>query len=94
MTFDFLGVAQLFSIIIGAMGTPGVTYFLMKRMSRDTIAHIKDSCAFCRSHLEEKINTIDHKVDDLLDRQIVLREKLPIDYVRREEFLRHVNGKK
>jgi len=94
MTCDILSVAQLISIIIGAMGTPGLTYFLMKRMSRDTIAHIKDSCALCRSHLEEKINTIDHRIIEIANRQIVLREKLPVDYVRREEFLRHVNGNK
>lgn len=94
MSSEWLGIAQFFSIIVGALGTPGVTYYLMKRMAQDAIAHIRENCNFCRSHLEEKISTIDHRINDIAERQIALRERLPIEYVRREEHFRCLNGKK
>lgn len=93
MGIDHTAVAQLLSLIIGALGTPGVTYYLMKRMSRDTLDHIRDSCAVCRAHCEDKINNIVNQLESISKRQQSLRELLPIEYVRREEFNRHINGK-
>lgn len=94
MTSDVLVLTQLFSIVLGAVGAPGVTFWVMKKMSREALSQIKENCKACRAHLDEKISGLDGTLHEAVGRQLTLREKLPIDYVRREEFHRHLNGEK
>lgn len=86
-------LAQLFSIVLAACGTPGLTFWVMKKMSRETLIQIKENCAKCKLQIDEKISSLDSELHEAVGRQITLREKLPIDYVRRDEFLRHADGK-
>jgi len=63
-------------------------------MSREALSQIKENCKACRAHLDEKIAGLDGTLHEAVSRQLTLREKLPIDYVRRDEFHRHLNGEK
>ena len=92
MTQETLMLAQLFSIVLAACGTPGLTFWVMKRMSREALSSIKENCKNCRSHLDEKIDGLEDTIHEAVQRQLALREKLPVDYVRRDEFNRHLNG--
>jgi hypothetical protein len=94
MSQEVLTVAQLFSIVLAACGTPGLTFWVMKKMSREALSQIKENCKTCRAHLDEKIDNLDDTVHEAIGRQLTLRERLPIDYVRRDEFNRHLNGRK
>jgi len=94
MSQDALTVAQLFAILLAACGTPGLTFWVMKKMSREALAQIKENCKACRAHLDEKITGLDGTIHEAVQRQLTLREKLPIDYLRRDEFNRHLNGAK
>ena len=94
MSQDVLTVAQLFSIVLAACCTPGLTFWVMKKMSREALSQIKENCKACRAHLDEKIAGLDGTLHEAVSRQLTLREKLPIDYVRRDEFHRHLNGEK
>lgn len=91
---DALTLAQLVAIVLGACGTPGLTFWVMKKMSREALAQIKENCKVCRSHLDDKIAGLDETIHEAVQRQLTLREKLPIDYVRRDEYNRHLNGAK
>ena len=94
MNQELLTIAQFLSVILAAAGTPGITFWVMKKMSREALSQIKENCKACRAHLDEKIAGLDGTLHEAVGRQLTLREKLPIDYVRREEFNRHVNGEK
>jgi hypothetical protein len=89
---DIIMVAQLFSIMIAACGTPGLTFWVMKKMNRESLCRIKENCSKCKLQIDEKISDLDGTLHEAVGRQISLREKLPIDYVRRDEFNRHLNG--
>lgn len=91
MNQDILAAVQLFSILLGAFGAPGLTFWVMKRLSRETLVHIKDNCDACRARLDEKIERLEGAVHIITDRQIKLRETLPTEYVRRDEFNRHLS---
>lgn len=93
MNQDIIMVAQLFSIVIAACGTPGLTFWVMKKMNRESLSQIKENCAKCKLQIDEKFSDLDGTLHEAVGRQLVLREKLPIDYVRRDEFLRHADGK-
>ena len=60
MTQETLMLAQLFSIVLAACGTPGLTFWVMKKMSREALSHIKENCKNCRSHLDEKIDGLEN----------------------------------
>lgn len=92
MSQETVSLLQLFSIVLAAFGTPGLTFWVMKRMSREALSRIKENCQTCRSHLDEKIEGLGDTVHEAVQRQLALREKLPVDYVRRDEFNRHLNG--
>jgi|GEM_PF-1731309 len=92
MSQDARTLAQLVAIVLGACGTPGLTFWVMKKMSRKALAQIKENCKACRAHLDDKIAGLDTTLHEAVSRQLKLREKLPIDYVRRDEFHRHLNG--
>lgn len=94
MSQDVMITVQLVSILVGAVGAPGLTFWVLKRMSRETIAHIQDNCHACRARLDEKIGKLEQEMEVVADRQLRLRENLPIEYVRREEFNRHLNDVK
>ncbi|MEW6386244.1 MAG: hypothetical protein AB1491_01825 [Thermodesulfobacteriota bacterium] len=91
MSSDIVVVAQLISIVVAACGTPGLTFWVMKRMNQNFTVQIKESCKACRAHLDEKLEGHDGRIKEAEERQRKLREKLPIDYVRRPEFERHLN---
>ena len=80
--------------MLAACGTPRLTFWVMKKMSREALSQIKENCKTCRSHLDEKIAGLDGTLHEAVQRQLTLRETLPIDYVRREDFHRHLNGGK
>jgi hypothetical protein len=92
MTQETLMLVQFFSIILAGFGTPGLTFWVMKRMSREALVQIKENCSKCKLQIDEKISGIGDTLHETVGRQISLREKLPIDYVRRDEFNRHLNG--
>ncbi|MEW6385891.1 MAG: hypothetical protein AB1491_00020 [Thermodesulfobacteriota bacterium] len=91
MSSEVVVVAQVISIVVAALGTPGLTFWVMKKMNREALFHIKENCKACRAHLEEKIGSHEDRLEKAEERQRKLREKLPIDYVRRPEFERHLN---
>ena len=93
MSQDIIMIAQLFSILLAACGTPGLTFWVMKKMSTEALCQIRENCSRCKLQIDEKISDLDGSLHEAVGRQITLREKLPIDYVRRDEFIRHANGK-
>jgi len=84
---------QIFSIIIGAFGAPGLTFWVMKKMSREALYQIKENCKICRSNIDARLDNLDIDLHEVQERQLKLREKLPINYVRRDEFLRYADRK-
>jgi hypothetical protein len=89
MSSEALVIGQMISIVLAAVGTPGVTFYVMKRMNKQSLEAIKAGCVVCRGHLEEKIGCLDGEVDELGKRQKTLREEtLPDKYVR-SEFCRN-----
>ncbi len=94
MVPDTLMLLQLLSIVLAGFGTPGLTFWVMKKMSREALNQIINHCELHRSHMNNKIGKIDTTLNEAIHRQIELREKLPVYYVRKEDYLRHVNGKK
>jgi hypothetical protein len=92
MNQELISLAQLFSILLASFGTPGLTFWVMKKMSKEALVQIKENCSKCKLQIDEKISDLDGTLHETVGRQISLREKLPIDYVRRDEFNRHLNG--
>jgi hypothetical protein len=83
MSSEILAIGQMISIAIAAVGTPGVTFWVMKKMSQQNLEAIKAGCVVCRGHLEEKLGCLDEEMDELGKRQKTLREEtLPDKYVR------------
>lgn len=93
MTAELMAAVQLFSILLGAVGAPGLTYWALKRLNQEIQRHLLENCDACRSRLQESIQRLEDDMKVLESRQIKLRETLPLEYVRREEYLRHLNGK-
>jgi hypothetical protein len=84
---ELLAIGQMLSIVVAAVGTPGVTFWVMKKMNQQSLKAIKDGCVVCREHLEEKIGGLDESVEGLDARQKTLREKiLPDEFVKRREL--------
>jgi len=55
MSQEVLTVAQLFSIVLAACGTPGLTFWVMKKMSREALSQIKENCKACRNPAEQDL---------------------------------------
>jgi hypothetical protein len=79
MTQEVMNLVQLFSIVLAACGTPGLTFWVMKKMSREALFQIKENCSRCKLQIDEKISGLDGTLHEAVGRQISLREKLPID---------------
>lgn len=91
MSGELLAIGQMLSIVVATVGTPGLTFWVMKKMNQQNIKAIKDGCVVCRGHLEEKIGCLDESVEGLDARQKELREKtLPDGFVRRRDYEREV----
>jgi hypothetical protein len=87
MSGELLAIGQMLSIVVAAVGTPGVTFWVMKRMTQQNLDAMKSGCVVCRGHLEEKIGGLDGSVEELDGRQKELREKtLPHEFVMRRDF--------
>jgi hypothetical protein len=87
MSGELLAIGQMLSIVVAAVGTPGVTFWVMKRMTQQNLDAMKAGCVVCRGHLEEKIGCLDGSVEELDGRQKELREKiLPDEFVKRRDL--------
>lgn len=93
MTTDLLASVQLVSILLGALGAPSLTYWALKRLNQEIQRHLLENCDACRARLQESIQRLEDDLKVVESRQIKLRESLPLEYVRRDEYLRHLNGK-
>jgi len=84
---EVLAIGQMLSIIVAAVGTPGVTFWVMKKMTQQNIEAMRAGCVVCRGRLEEKIGGLDESVEELDVRQKELREKtLPDEFVKRRDL--------
>lgn len=79
---ETLIIAQMIAIVIAAVGTPGVTFWVMKKMTKQALETINNSCATHREHIESRISDLGKDIENIDERQRVLREKtLPEKYV-------------
>lgn len=82
---------QMLSILIGAFGAPGLTFWMLRRLNAEIVDRMDHTCNMNRIRFDERITRVEEEVTEIKQRQIQLRETLPKDYVRRDEFVRHLD---
>lgn len=86
-TVTVLQIAQVLSIVLAAIGTPGITYKVLMKLHENQMSAFKVQCAACKTALKDELNNLDGEVNGLCSRQKTLREEtLPEKYVPRREF--------
>jgi hypothetical protein len=76
---DLVTGISIAASVAAAFGAPGVTFWVIKRMTSSFMQSQKEGCARCRSDLDYKISEVAQVEAKIIDRQMALREvELPI----------------
>ena len=65
---------SLVGAAIAAVGAPGVTFWVMKRMTANFVQQNQEHCVHCRTNIESQIADIKAQEKFILERQARLRE--------------------
>lgn len=77
---------QLVIGVATALGTPSITYGVMRKMAKDQVRQLGEITSLELGHIKEKIDGIEKETIEISCRQKELRETvLPEKYVRRDD---------
>ena len=76
--------------ILAALGTPGVTFYVMKKMTGDFQKSSKEFCARCKAEIERRLQAQESRDKEIEGRQAFLREttlpQLREEYVKQADL--------
>lgn len=74
-TVSVLQIAQLVSIVLAAIGTPGITYKVIMKLHESQMKAFQMQCSSCKAALKQELSCLGEEVDSLQGRQKTLREE-------------------
>lgn len=84
-----LQIAQLVSIVLAAIGTPGITYKVIMKLHESQMKAFQTQCSSCKAGLKHELESLGSEVDTLQGRQKTLREEtipsMPDRFITRRE---------
>lgn len=69
--------------IVAAVGAPGVTYWVMRKMTASFMEQSKEYCANCKAEINRRLDCQRQKEEDIVKRQARLREDDLPNYAKR-----------
>jgi len=75
----------LFLQVLAALGTPGVTFYVMKKMTASFTEHVQARCRECKAELDRRIKDQEDKDRALEERQLALRTNILPNLATRED---------
>ncbi len=75
--------------LLTALGTPGITYGVMRKMAKDQVRQLGEITSLELGHINKEIGGMRNEIVAISDRQKELRETiLPEKYVRRDDCVK------
>lgn len=77
---------QIVLAMVTALGTPSLTYGVMRKMAKDQVRQLGEITKLEIGHIKERVDNLDEEMFTLCNRQKELRETtLPEKYVQRRD---------
>ena len=72
---ELMAELNVIAAVVAAVGAPGVTFWVMKRMTKNFMAQSAKHCQVCKAEINRRLANHDEKDKELAGKQAQLREK-------------------